>query len=753
MNLQQALGESGCCALKDKSAGFGMVTGRKIMNSCLIKEKKKKIYPSVVSGLKMKGKVELNKEALTRDKRKEGGGRVERSLSQNKICYEKVKKTGFSQNLSPVLKSSERKWEFFKEIGKSCDRNVGLGVKEKKCRKLSEWGSPTQRKIIKKIVEDSQKSFTERGVSKKPLIKLAIPASKKPKIKSKSQEKSKIKKKPELLKTKQLKKKGHKKLAIKPEEKNNDKLKITHKKIVKSLFSKLKKHKKHSKPKKTEQVISSLDTTRKKVKNLSEPFGSDLLSHPDFFKSMKTIKYIDADSLNSSQNVSTTQINPALQPSPKLAIASLSSESQNTVIHNSPLENSPKVPKKVEKVLMSTFHSIIKSKNPSFSVESEIFSELTEKLKDSIESQYSDSDFSEEVSNKSVQLVSNLDINEGKPDFSEDFQEINQDLYLNNPQDEEPGSSEYSDPEESLKTILQQSSNTGIFNFIERPCVILIKTPEISVSDSNSEVSLQSSAYSKPDSPKPLDFDSELTNILKSEIEFFLESVSFSSRLKEIDPSSDFIQFVFSVIQKVSKKHEKKILSELNSAFGEVPLEKLERIQLAENGAIVAGFSYELLLDDEVEKGIQTELKIEDGQGIKNFYFRLVFEAVNEALNWVRPFGFRGMPDPWDDRSYIWTGAKSIEEALSKAESCVEKWESVKVGMIPVEFGFDEEEKVEKLREDRLNIILSQNIEEEEPDWVFYNWEETQSKIEVSKQVFDHLLRETALILSLISYN
>lgn len=64
-----------------------------------------------------------------------------------------------------------------------------------------------------------------------------------------------------------------------------------------------------------------------------------------------------------------------------------------------------------------------------------------------------------------------------------------------------------------------------------------------------------------------------------------------------------------------------------------------------------------------------------------------------------------------------------------------------------------EDDQLNQVREERLAIMLASEIEENEPLWTDYEYEETQAKIELSDMIFNYLIDETALLASKIGNN
>ena len=65
---------------------------------------------------------------------------------------------------------------------------------------------------------------------------------------------------------------------------------------------------------------------------------------------------------------------------------------------------------------------------------------------------------------------------------------------------------------------------------------------------------------------------------------------------------------------------------------------------------------------------------------------KAIFDAVNEALNSVRPYGKLGEPMPWSMRArknfFPYASEKDLEGILQTVKNCILEWANVKAGQI-----------------------------------------------------------------------
>ena len=50
----------------------------------------------------------------------------------------------------------------------------------------------------------------------------------------------------------------------------------------------------------------------------------------------------------------------------------------------------------------------------------------------------------------------------------------------------------------------------------------------------------------------------------------------------------------------------------------------------------------------------------------RQIYLQLLFDCVNEALNFIRPFGVTGIPDPWSTKPRILFGEAELDSVFQK---------------------------------------------------------------------------------------
>ena len=135
-----------------------------------------------------------------------------------------------------------------------------------------------------------------------------------------------------------------------------------------------------------------------------------------------------------------------------------------------------------------------------------------------------------------------------------------------------------------------------------------------------------------------------ITELLNQEIDAFLLTISFKIE-KDIDPSNNYLDFYLNSMAKELKDIEDIVLETINTPAYQEPLIKLRILQNTEIGELSKYPNLELVLPFELCS--QMKLKLESLEiPARQIYLQMLFDCVNEALNYIRPFGLKGMPDP-----------------------------------------------------------------------------------------------------------
>lgn len=136
-----------------------------------------------------------------------------------------------------------------------------------------------------------------------------------------------------------------------------------------------------------------------------------------------------------------------------------------------------------------------------------------------------------------------------------------------------------------------------------------------------------------------------------------------------------------------------------------------------------------------------------------NIHHKAIFDAINEALEEMRPYGLEGMPMPWSNKVRTLTNKNSHpsqrKNVLNNVLSKVTKLSKTLMGTLLNSelknyYSRIDEENIENIREERLAETLGEELTENEPRWLNYSPEEDTIKIDLSDLLFNHIIQETA---------
>ena len=315
----------------------------------------------------------------------------------------------------------------------------------------------------------------------------------------------------------------------------------------------------------------------------------------------------------------------------------------------------------------------------------------------------------------------------------------------------DPELSNLMDPDLCLCRIFQNGS-TSVKDIIERPENRLIRYSDLSEEDSNSAVlytdinpSAQLQSFSNP-ILEITEYDQDVQYIINNEVLEFLQSCNFKLGLIHVDTSLAFIEKYLKSLELKLEENEEAILELINTPAYQVPLAKLLYLQSTSLGKLLKFPLLELVLPQNLSSELKVEYKALGTPSLQ-IYLQMIFDCINEALNYIRPFDIGGLPHPWSLVSETLYGEGEIRDVVCKVMKLIKKWESVKLGMLYDGALGHTIEKVNNSREQSLNVIIAQYVRDNEGYWMDYEDEESQVKIEISKLAFAELIEETANLL------
>ncbi|CAD8059117.1 unnamed protein product [Paramecium primaurelia] len=147
----------------------------------------------------------------------------------------------------------------------------------------------------------------------------------------------------------------------------------------------------------------------------------------------------------------------------------------------------------------------------------------------------------------------------------------------------------------------------------------------------------------------------------------------------------------------------------------------------------------------------QNKLLIE----LEHIHNKAIFDSLNEALDYFRPYGLNGQPFLWkSDPTKLRAREVQLTDIpgiIRKASEKVIDWSHYMTGILidkedspfPKSFQLDQE-TIAQIREDRLYRMLTLDIIDNEDRWTNYDEETTEISIDLSDLLFDHLIEEIA---------
>ena len=142
----------------------------------------------------------------------------------------------------------------------------------------------------------------------------------------------------------------------------------------------------------------------------------------------------------------------------------------------------------------------------------------------------------------------------------------------------------------------------------------------------------------------------------------------------------------------------------------------------------------------------------------ENIHNKVIFDWANEILDNYRPYGLKGPPLTWSTNlrtlTYKYSEPERVEEVLYEVQDKIMTWADTEAGTLtnsetvvnaPVEIRqiMTEKQFLTQIREERLANLLSAEINEAEPLWLDYEYEETQVKLDIADMILQELCFET----------
>ncbi|CAG9328453.1 unnamed protein product [Blepharisma stoltei] len=182
------------------------------------------------------------------------------------------------------------------------------------------------------------------------------------------------------------------------------------------------------------------------------------------------------------------------------------------------------------------------------------------------------------------------------------------------------------------------------------------------------------------------------------------------------------------------------------------PLDQLSKMQENEIGtAIIPDPPADPVLSPNFYDKLEKEAKPDALAEAESIHNKMIFDAINENLQQYRKNGEKGVPMPWSNRSPSTSNILNIYEIFSQVRDNILECSKIRAGTIP-EFDLNasvstEEEILRKIREEKLARLLTLEVMENDQQWVDYEFEETQVKLDLADMMLEQLVAEVVEIL------
>lgn len=156
---------------------------------------------------------------------------------------------------------------------------------------------------------------------------------------------------------------------------------------------------------------------------------------------------------------------------------------------------------------------------------------------------------------------------------------------------------------------------------------------------------------------------------------------------------------------------------------------------------------------DRATRSSPTSLALTEASHIHN---KMIFDAINEALIDHRPYGTKGAPMPWSSETREFTAQPAdLRGVIEDVKKRIKQWSAMQTGKLPgpdmlLSTGHVDEDLLQHMQEERLAACLSTEMLENDNEWVDYELEDAQVKLDLADIVLDHLVIEAFNVLQLI---
>lgn len=221
-----------------------------------------------------------------------------------------------------------------------------------------------------------------------------------------------------------------------------------------------------------------------------------------------------------------------------------------------------------------------------------------------------------------------------------------------------------------------------------------------------------------------------------------------------IETTSEFIKkFITEIFQALDSEELGKALSE---GIKKDPLEILKRMHECDLGSVMERGTYPVLLNvQNIIDNLLDECPSNDIESTQRFINKadrihkiMILTVADELLQKYRPYGIKGIPLAWSSENRIvYSDITQIKEIMLEVSQDIEELSRCEIGKIATEEmilsnGNLDEELLQDIRDETLSYAVKKEILENEWMWIDYEFEETQTKLDLADMVLTELIGE-----------
>ncbi|CAG9317883.1 unnamed protein product [Blepharisma stoltei] len=178
------------------------------------------------------------------------------------------------------------------------------------------------------------------------------------------------------------------------------------------------------------------------------------------------------------------------------------------------------------------------------------------------------------------------------------------------------------------------------------------------------------------------------------------------------------------------------------------PLDQLSKMQENEIGSIkTPDVINDPVLSPEIYFVLEKDNKIDSLDVAESIHNKMIFDTINEELQKHRKDGEKGLPMPWSSRSPSTSNIINIYEIFNQTRDRIIEYDQIKAGIIPTADLSPDSIFFKKIRDEKLAKLLTLEVVENEQQWVDYEFEETQVRLDLADMMLEQLVAEIVEIL------